>query len=126
GVVEPMMDGPGGDLFALYWDAGKKEYAGLNASGAAPRALTPQFLAGQGVKEMPSAGIQSVTVPGAVAGWAAMHKRFGKLPWKDLFADAIAYADRGFPVTEAIQEQWATVSNVDKLKTDAESARVFL
>ena len=126
GVVEPMMDGPGGDLFALYWDAATKQYVGINASGPAPLGLTPQFLASKGVKEMPSTGIQSVTIPGAVAGWAAMHKRFGKLPWKDLFDDAIAYAERGFPVTEAIQEQWATPTNVEKLKTDAESARVFL
>jgi gamma-glutamyltranspeptidase/glutathione hydrolase len=126
GVVEPMMDGPGGDLFVLYWDAATKQYVGLNASGPAPHGLTPQFLTSKGVKEMPSTGIQSVTVPGAVAGWAAMHKRFGKLPWKDLFADAIAYAERGFPVTEAIQEQWATPTNVDKLRTDSESARVFL
>lgn len=126
GVVEPMMDGAGGDLFALYWDAATKQYVGLNGSGPAPRGLTPQFLASKGVKEMPTMGIQSVTVPGAVAGWAAMHKRFGKLPWKDLFADAIAYAERGFPVTEVIQEQWATTTNVDKLRTDPESARVFL
>ena len=126
GVVEPMMDGAGGDLFALYWDAATKQYVGLNGSGPAPRGLTPQFLASKGVKEMPTMGIQSVTVPGAVAGWAAMHKRFGKLPWKDLFADAITYAERGFPVTEAIQEQWATTTNVDKLRTDPESARVFL
>jgi len=126
GVVEPMMDGPGGDLFALYWDAATKQYVGLNGSGPAPKGLTPRFLANKDVKEMPTTGIQSVTVPGAVAGWAAMHKRFGKLPWKDLFGDAIAYAERGFPVTEAIQEQWSTTTNVEKLKTDPESARVFL
>ena len=126
GVVEPMMDGAGGDLFALYWDAATKQYVGLNGSGPAPRGLTPQFLASKGVKEMPTMGIQSVTVPGAVAGWAAMHKRFGKLPWKELFTDAIAYAEHGFPVTEAIQEQWATATNVDKLRADPESARIFL
>lgn len=126
GVVEPMMDGPGGDLFVLYWDARTKQYVGLNASGPAPRALTPQFLAGKGFKEMPVMGIQSVTVPGAVEGWARMHERFGKLPWKDLFADAIGYAEQGFPVTEAIQEQWATPDNVKKLRTNPESTRVFL
>src|SRR5690348_2300955 len=98
GVVEPMMDGPGGDLFVLYWDAKAREYVGLNASGPAPRGLTPESLAAKNIKEMPNAGIQSVTVPGAVAGWAGMHERFGKLPWKDLMADAIVYADEGFPV----------------------------
>jgi gamma-glutamyltranspeptidase/glutathione hydrolase len=126
GVVEPMMNGMGGDLFALIWDAKTRAYTGLNASGPAPRALTPKFLAGKNVKEMPSAGIQSVTVPGAVDGWAKMHQRFGKLPWKDLFNDAIAYAEEGFPVTEAIQEQWSVEENIAKLKNNAESARVYL
>ncbi len=126
GVVEPMMDGPGGDLFVLYWDARTRQFVGLNASGPAPQGLTPAFLASKGVKEMPVVGIQSVTVPGAVAGWAQIHGRFGKLPWKDLFADAIAYAEKGFPVTEAIQEQWAVPENVKKLQTDGESTRVFL
>src|ERR1700688_2985456 len=70
GVVEPMMDGPGGDLFVLYWDARTRKYDGLNSSGPAPRGLTPAFLASKGVKEMPLVGIQSVTVPGAVEGWA--------------------------------------------------------
>src|SRR5215831_10394912 len=69
GVVEPMMDGIGGDLFVLYWDAHARQYVGLNASGPAPAALTPALLAGKGAKEMPVAGIQSVTVPGAVSGW---------------------------------------------------------
>jgi gamma-glutamyltranspeptidase / glutathione hydrolase len=126
GVVEPMMDGPGGDLFVLYWDAKAREYVGLNASGPAPRGLTPESLAAEKFKEMPTAGIQSVTVPGAVAGWAKMHQRFGKLPWKDLMADAIAYAEQGFPVTEAIQEQWAVEDNVKKLRSNPESSRVFL
>ena len=126
GLVEPMMDGIGGDLFVLYWDAKAKEYVGLNASGPAPQALTPQFLAGKGIKEMPTVGIHSVTVPGAVDGWARMHQRFGKLPWKDLFDDAIAYAEQGFPVTEVIQEQWADPVNVKKLQANPESVRVFL
>ena len=124
GLVEPMMDGLGGDLFALYWDAKAQQYVGLNSSGAAPRALTPAFLAGKGVKEMPVEGIHSVTVPGAVAGWAKMHERFGKLPWKDLFTDAIAYAEKGFPVTEVIQEAWDT--NVKRIQPNPESVRVFL
>ncbi len=71
---------------------------------------------------MPLEGIYTVTVPGAVEGWAQMHKRYGKLPWKDLFQAAIAYAEGGFPVSEAIQEVWAPT----KLRTHPESARVFL
>src|ERR1700680_1245936 len=97
-VVEPMMNGLGGDLFVLYWDAKSGKLTGLNASGPAPRGLSPDLLAKQGVKTMPQVGIQSVTVPGAVNGWANIHQRFGKLPWKDLFQPAIAYAGQGFPV----------------------------
>src|SRR5579863_9440165 len=85
GLVEPMMDGVGGDLFALYWDAKTGELTGLNASGPAPRGLTPEFLAKHEIKKMPHDGIHTVTVPGAIDGWARMHQRYGKLPWKDLF-----------------------------------------
>ncbi len=84
-VTEPMMDGIGGDLFAMVWNAKDGKLQGLNASGWAPKELTIDFLKQQGQKTMPSTGIHSVTVPGAVAGWAAMHKRYGKLPWKELF-----------------------------------------
>ncbi len=126
GLVEPMMDGIGGDLFVLYWDAKAKEYVGLNASGPAPKALTPEFLAGKGMKEMPTVGIHTVTVPGAVDGWAMIHARFGKLPWKDLFDDAIYFAENGFPVTEVIQEQWADAVNLKKLRVNPASVKVFL
>jgi gamma-glutamyltranspeptidase/glutathione hydrolase len=105
-VMEPMMDGPGGDLFVIYYDAKTGQLTGLNSSGPAPRALNPEFLAKHGITAMPARGIHTVTVPGAVDGWAKMHARFGKLPWKDLFQSAIAYAEQGFPVTENIQETW--------------------
>ena len=84
-VTEPMMNGIGGDMFAIYWDAKTGKLSGINASGWAPKALTPEHLRAKGITQMPRHGIDSVTVPGAVAGWAAMHKRFGKLPWRDLF-----------------------------------------
>ena len=126
GLVEPMMDGIGGDLFVLYWDAKAKEYVGLNASGPAPKALTPALLAQKGIREMPVAGIHTITVPGAVDGWAKMHARYGKLPWKDLFDAAIHYAEQGFPVTEVIQEQWMDAANIRKLHSHAESTRVLL
>src|SRR5439155_8435763 len=64
-VTEPMMDGLGGDLFVIYWDAATGKLTGLNASGPAPRALSPEFLENKGVKHMPRDGIHSVTVPGA-------------------------------------------------------------
>ena len=121
-VMEPMMDGPGGDLFVLYWDAKTGKLTGLNSSGPAPRGLTPQFLASKGIQTMPTIGIQSVTVPGAVRGWAEIHRRYGKLPWKDLFDSAIAYAEQGFPMPEVIRERW----NLTRLKTNQESMRIFL
>ncbi len=123
-VVEPMKTGLGGDLFVIYWEANTGKLVGLNASGPAPKGLSPEFLAKQGFKSMPQAGIHSFTVPGAVEGWGKMHQRYGKLPWKDLFQSAIAYAEQGFPVTEAIQESWA--EEAGRLKNDSESMRVFL
>ncbi len=75
---------------------------------------------------MPQDGIHSVTVPGAVEGWYRMHQRFGKLPWKDLFHDAIAYAEQGFPVYEGMREVWADPAIVHRLEANAESKRVFL
>jgi gamma-glutamyltranspeptidase / glutathione hydrolase len=125
-VVEPMKNGLGGDLFALYWDAKTGKLQGLNSSGPAPRALSPEFLAKRGVKTMPQEGIHSFTVPGAVDGWWKMHQRYGKLPWKDLFQSAIAYAESGFPVSEAIQESWADPANQPRIKANPESVRVFL
>jgi len=125
-VIEPMMNGFGGDLFVLYWDAKTGKLTGLNASGPAPRGLSPDFLAKQGITSMPQLGIHSVTVPGAVAGWAAIHQRFGKLPWKDLFQTAIAYAEQGFPVPEGIQEAWSTADSIRRLRSQEESTRLFL
>jgi gamma-glutamyltranspeptidase/glutathione hydrolase len=126
GVVEPMMNGIGGDLFALYWDAKEQTLTGLNASGPAPRALSLEFLATCGIATMDMAGIHAVTVPGAVAGWARMHQRFGKTNWRQLFEPGIAYAEQGFPVSEAIAEQWAAPSTAAKLIKYPESVRVFL
>ncbi len=126
GLVEPMMCGIGGDMFAMHWDAKTGKLTGLNASGPAPRALTPAYLAAKGFKTMPVLGIDTVTVPGAVAGWWAMHQRFGKLPWKDLFQAAIAYADDGFPLSEAIVEAWGHSRSAKPLQEDAETKKLFL
>jgi len=104
-VVEPMMNGPGGDLFALVWDAKTGSLIGINASGWAPKGLSIEYLKQQGMSRIPS-GIHTVTAPGCVAGWEKLHKRFGKLPWADLFKPAIYYAENGFPVTELIQWDW--------------------
>jgi gamma-glutamyltranspeptidase/glutathione hydrolase len=119
-VTEPMMNGIGGDMFALHWAAKTGKLSGINASGWAPRALTPDHLRAKGTTKMPWYGIDSVTVPGAVAGWAAMHDRFGRLRWKDLFAPAMLYAERGYAVPEIIHEFWQHPGFTDEAK------RVFL
>lgn len=116
GLVEPMMNGPGGDLFALVWDAKTGKLHGMNASGWAPKKLTVEYLKSQGFSSMPTSGIHTVTVPGCVDGWEQLHKRFGKLPWKTLFQPAIYYAENGFPVTELIQWDWE--SSAYKIRDD--------
>src|ERR1700730_8575099 len=106
GVTEPMMNGIGGDLFLLYWDAKTGKLYGLNASGWAPRQLSIDFLKKQGIASMPHEGIHSVTVPGAVDGWSQAHQRFGRRPWKDLFSAAIFYAEHGYAVPEMVHDYW--------------------
>lgn len=123
-VTEPNSNGMGGDLFAIYWEAKTGRLYGLNASGWAPKALTIEHLRAKGITEMPQEGIDSVTVPGVVDGWAKLYERWGKLPWRDLFQPAIFYADRGFPVGEIIHAWWD--GDHKGLLTNAESTRVFL
>ena len=124
GVMEPDMNGMGGDLFAIYWDAKSGKLYGLNASGWAPKNLTIAHIKAQDATAMPVEGIDTVTVPGAVDGWDKLHARFGHLPWKDLFSPAIFYAENGFAVQELIGADWK--SSEAKLKADPESRRVFL
>ena len=124
GVTEPMMNGVGGDLFLLYWDGKSGKLYGLNASGWAPKSLTIDFLKKQGITVMPDDGIQSVTVPGAVDGWAKAHERFGELPWKDLFTPAIYYAEHGYAVPEIIHDFWGIGRR--KLQQTEEAQRLFL
>ena len=124
GVVEPESCGMGGDLFAIYWDAKTKNLTAINASGWAPKALTIDVLKAAGNTTMPQLGIQAVTVPGCVEGWSKLHKRFGRLPWKELFQPAIYFADHGFPVTELIREAW--VLEEAKLAKEVNAKRVLL
>jgi len=102
-VVEPCSNGLGSDLFAIVWDG--KELTGLNASGRAPAAWTPERFAG--LEAMPRTGWDTVTIPGAVSGWVALSRRFGKLAFADLFAPAIRYAVDGYAVSPVIAEKWA-------------------
>lgn len=124
GVAEPMMNGVGGDLFAIYWEAKSGKLYGLNASGWAPKGLTIDYLEAKGIHQMPQIGIDSVTVPGAVDGWTKLHDRFGKLPWNQLFQPAIVYAKNGYAIPEQVHAYWELA--VDDLKTNPESIRVFL
>ena len=124
GVAEPMMNGIGGDLFAIYWDAKTGKLYGLNASGWAPKTLTIEHLKSKGLTAMPQSGIDSATVPGVVDGWQKLHDRFGKLPWRGLFQPAIFYAENGYPVPEILDDYWK--QSEDALKQNPESRRVFL
>jgi gamma-glutamyltranspeptidase/glutathione hydrolase len=107
GVIEPMMNGIGGDLFAIVYDAKTGKLYGLNASGWAPRKTSIAALREKGVSgKIPVRGIYSVTVPGTVAGWDALHRRFGKLTLAEDLQPAIAFAEQGVPITEMDAENW--------------------
>jgi gamma-glutamyltranspeptidase/glutathione hydrolase len=124
GVVEPMMNGMGGDLFAIVYDAKTGKLYGLNASGWAPAGLSIEFLKSKGIAKMPQEGIQSVTVPGAVDGWSKLLARFGTKKFSELLAPAIYYAHEGFPVAEWDAAYWA--DSVDLLKQDKNAAATYL
>ena len=102
GLVEPTGCGIGGDLFAIVWDEKTNQLYGLNSSGPASEKMSIDYVKQQGFEKIPAYGALPVTVPGAVAGWSALHDKFGKLPFENLFDNAIDYANDGFPVTELI------------------------
>ena len=124
GVVEPMMNGMGGDLFAIVYDAKSGKLYGLNASGWSPKGLTPEFLKSKGITKMPKFGIDSVTVPGAVDGWSKLLNRFGRLNLQTDLQSAIRYAREGFPVPEWDAAFWADEARF--LAKNPETARVYL
>jgi len=124
GLVAPMSNGMGGDLFAIVYDAKSGKLYGLNASGWAPAGLTIEFLKNQGLREMPQLGIQAVTVPGAVDGWQKLLDRFGKKKLADVLAPAIKAAEEGFPVTEWTSELWR--ANADLLRTNEAATQTYL
>lgn len=122
-VVEPMMVSPGGDLFALVWDAKKKELKALNASGRSPKAASIEEMKKRGFTKTPPDGIHSVTVPGAVDGWAKLLERYGTMKLSQVLQPAIDYAERGFPVTDVIAGDW---DNAIQYKANADFAATFL
>lgn len=101
-LVEPTGNGLGSDAFCILWDG--TELHGLNASGRAPAAWTPDYFKGH--DRVPFHGWDSVTVPGAVSAWVALSERFGKLPFEVLFEPAIGYAENGFAVSPIIAQLW--------------------
>jgi len=124
GVVEPMMNGIGGDLFALVYDAKANKLYGLNASGWAPKGLTIEYLAGQGIRSMPQQGVNSITVSGAVDGWQKLADKFGRKKLAENLAAAIRTAQEGFPVPEWDAAYWA--GSVNYLRTDEAAAKTYL
>jgi gamma-glutamyltranspeptidase/glutathione hydrolase len=124
GVVEPMMNGIGGDLFVLVYDAKANKLYGLNASGWAPKGLTIEFLQKQGLRDMPQRGVNSVTVPGVVDGWQKLADKFGRKRLAEDLAAAIRTAQDGFPVPEWDAAYWA--ATVDLLRSDEAAAKTYL
>lgn len=124
GVVEPMMNGIGGDLFAIVYDAKANKLYGLNASGWAPKGLTIEFLQKQGLKEMPKSGVHTIDVPGAVDGWQKLADKFGRKKLSEDLAAAIRTAREGFPVPEITASYWSQAA--DKLRENEEATRVYL
>ena len=102
GLVEPTGCGVGGDLFAIVWSADDKRLYGLNSSGPAPIKISIKEITNIGLDAIPPYGPLPVTVPGAVAGWVELHKKFGLMDFNLLFKNAIEYAEKGFPVTEVV------------------------
>ncbi|MCM3878864.1 MAG: gamma-glutamyltransferase [Vicinamibacterales bacterium] len=123
GLVCPMMCGIGGDLFAIIWERDGTPQ-GINASGWAPAGLTPRFLKSRNLDSMPQSGVHSVTVPGAVAGWALLLERFGRKSFADVLAAAIQMAEEGFPVAEITAQEWSNREAF--LREDAPAASTFL
>src|SRR6266850_780599 len=107
GVVEPMMNGIGGDLFVIVYDAKANKLYGLNAGGWAPKGLTIEYLQKQGIRSMPQQGVNAITVPGAVDGWQKLADKFGRKKLAEDLAAAIRTAQDGFPVPEWTAAYWA-------------------
>jgi gamma-glutamyltranspeptidase/glutathione hydrolase len=114
GVVQPYVNGIGGDLFMVYYEAKTGKVYGLNSSGWTPKALTIDSLKAKGVTEINPIGVETIDVPGAVAGWDAMRARFGSLPFSQLLAPAIYYAQNGFPLAERNARYWIAKRLMDQ------------
>ena len=127
-LVEPVSCGLGGDAFSIVWDG--KTLQGLNASGYAPDAWSPEYFKNKygigpnGLAQAPKRGVDAITVPGVVAGWAALHERYGKLPFADLMVPAIEIAEHGYAVPPVVAQKWAAA--VPELKDQPGFAHTFM
>lgn len=127
-LVEPVSCGLGGDAFAIVWDG--KTLQGLNASGYAPKAWDIDYFKKKygvdvnGLAKAPKRGVDAITVPGVVAGWAALHERYGNLPFAELMEPAIEIAERGYSVPPVVAQKWAAA--VPELKNQPGFANTFM
>jgi gamma-glutamyltranspeptidase/glutathione hydrolase len=124
-VCEPVSNGLGSDAFAILWDG--QQLHGLNASGYAPSAWTPEYFKkkyGEGAATPPKRGVDSATVPGAISAWVTMSERFGKLPFADLLEPAIDIAERGYLLPPIIQGKWE--APIDEIGKEPGFAQAFL
>jgi len=123
-VLEPMMTGLGGDMFALYYDEREQTLHGLNASGRSPAAISREYLVGRGMSRVPEEGFCPVMVPAALKGWAILHERFGSMEFDALLQPAIRFAREGFPVAPKTAALWAQY--VEKLKRFPAASSTYL
>jgi len=123
-LVEPVSNGLGSDAFCILWDG--EQLHGLNASGRAPQGWTPEYFEQRYGKQAkpPRRGVDSITVPGAVSAWVALHERFGKLPFADLMVPATEIAERGYLVPPVVQQKWA--AGAPELQAQPGFAQAFL
>lgn len=124
GLVEPMMSGIGGDLFVIMWSAKEKRLIGLNSSGRAGALMTLEELKRRGRTRMQTTGAETVTVPGALAGWQALLSRYGTISLSDALAPAIALAEKGFPVSPMIAAEWEVMA--EPIRRDPGARQVLL
>ncbi len=123
-VVEPVSTGVGGDMFALIWNNEDKSVRAINGSGRAPMATSIDALTSEGHRDMPQAGVHSVTVPGAVHGWETLMESCGTMPLAEVLKPAIKYAEQGFPVSDIIAFQWSL--QVDRMSQLPSGQEVLL
>jgi gamma-glutamyltranspeptidase / glutathione hydrolase len=123
-LTEPHMTGIGGDMFAIVWSEAEQQLIGLNAAGIAGSDMTREELLRRGHDRVPGSGAESITVPGALAGWEALLERFGNLTLAEVLEPAIRLAEEGFPVSPVIARDWA--GQVEKLSRDAGATHTFL